>query len=80
MEAIADSTPERPILPWTRWAPGTRVVVRYRLDDGLHDALGTLEETAVDHVIITTKRGRIRVEAETMVTGKIVPAASPRSR
>ena len=61
-----------------RWRPGERVVLRYRLDDGLHDALGTVVEAAIDHVSIETRRGLVRVEATTMVTGKSVP--SPRER
>lgn len=60
-----------------RWGPGERVVLRYRLDDGLHDALGTVVEAAIDHVSIETRRGLVRVEATTMVTGKSVP--SPRA-
>ena len=60
-----------------RWRPGERVVLRYRLDDGLHDALGTVVEVAIDHVSIETRRGLVRVEATTMVTGKSVP--SPRA-
>ncbi|MEE6295831.1 putative acetyltransferase [Georgenia wangjunii] len=61
-------------LPWTRWALGTRVVVRYRLPDGgLSDALGEVLETAVDGVLIATRRGPVRVRAADMVTGKTVP-------
>lgn len=56
-----------------RWRPGERVVLRYRLDDGLHDALGTVTEVAIDHVSIETRRGLVRVDATTMVTGKSVP-------
>ncbi|WP_233050468.1 2-hydroxymuconic semialdehyde dehydrogenase [Schaalia cardiffensis] len=67
----ANQTP--PPLPWLKWSPGERVVVRYRLSDGLHDALGTLLETAFDYVVIETRRGPVRVEAATMVTGKKVP-------
>ncbi|WP_231367344.1 putative acetyltransferase [Schaalia sp. ZJ405] len=63
----------REVLPWLKWNEGERVVVRYRLDDGLHDALGTLTDVAVDHVSVDTRRGIIRVEASTMVTGKRVP-------
>ena len=66
-----------------RWRPGERVVLRYRLDDGLHDALGTVVEAAIDHVSIETRRGLVRVEATTMVTGKSVPsprAPGPRAR
>ncbi|MCD4556776.1 putative acetyltransferase [Schaalia sp. lx-100] len=72
MSRNAESMPI-PSLPWMQWKPGTRVVVRYRLADGLHDALGEVRETAPDHVIIYTKRGLVRVEASTMVTGKTVP-------
>lgn len=61
-----------PSLPWLQWQPGDRVVVRYRVSDGLHDALGTLLETHPDHVIIRARRGEVRVEADTMVTGKLV--------
>lgn len=49
------------------------MVLRYRLADGLHDALGTVVEVAADHVSIETRRGVVRVEAHTMVTGKRVP-------
>ena len=52
---------------------GSRVVVRYRLEDGLHDALGILLEKAPTHVVIDTRRGRVKVDARTMVTGKQVP-------
>lgn len=55
------------------WQKGERVVLRYRLTDGLHDALGDVLEVAVDHVTIQTRRGQVRVEAPTMVTGKRVP-------
>lgn len=60
-------------LPWMRLELGSRVVVRYRLEDGLHDALGILLEKAPTHVVIDTRRGRVRVDARTMVTGKQVP-------
>ena len=60
-------------LPWMRLEVGSRVVVRYRLEDGLHDALGTLREKAPTHVVIDTRRGLVRVDARTMVTGKQVP-------
>ena len=54
-------------LPWMRLELGSRVVVRYRLDDGL------LLEKAPTHVVIDTTRGRVKVDARTMVTGKQVP-------
>lgn len=62
-------------LPWMQWQVGERVVLRYRLEDGLHDALGDVLEVAADHVTVRTRRGDIRVEATTMVTGKRVPPA-----
>ncbi|MDC4232615.1 hypothetical protein M3T53_02655 [Actinomyces sp. B33] len=62
-------------LPWMQWEAGERVVLRYRLADGLHDALGTVVQVAADHVSIETRRGLVRVEASTMVTGKRVPPA-----
>ncbi|MDO5719475.1 MAG: hypothetical protein Q4P05_01935 [Actinomycetaceae bacterium] len=62
-----------PDLPWMRWQVGQRVVLRYRLADGLHDALGHLTEIATDHVTVATRRGEVIVRAETMVTGKLVP-------
>lgn len=62
------------LLPWTQWAPGTRVVVRYRLPQGgVSDALGEVLETAPDGVLIATRRGPVRVHAADMVTGKTVP-------
>ena len=68
-----------PRLPWLEWEPGQRVVVRYREEGGgLRDALGTLVETAPDHVVIEARRGRVRVEARHMVTGKRVLTPSPR--
>ena len=72
-EAQAGVPAPPPPLPWLAWSPGQRVVVRYRLADGLHDALGDLVETAADHVTVSTRRGVVRVEATTMVTGKPVP-------
>lgn len=66
-----DETP--PTLPWLAWHVGERVVVRRREPDGLYDALGDLLEVAPDHVTIRTRKGVVRVAAETMVTGKRVP-------
>lgn len=60
-------------LPWMSWQVGQRVVVRYRLEDGRHDALGHLLEVAPTHVTVNTRRGVVKVLAETMVTGKLVP-------
>lgn len=63
-----------PPLPWLSWKVGERVVVRFREEGGLRDALGTLLETQPSHVVIDTKRGPVRVEATTMVVGrKVLP-------
>lgn len=62
-------------LPWMRWRIGERVVVRRREADGLYDAVGDLTEVAPDHVCIRTRRGVVRIDARTMVTGKKVPPA-----
>ena len=62
-----------PQLPWMSFAVGERIVIRYRLADGLHDALGEALEVAPTHVTVATRRGPVRVDARTMVTGKRVP-------
>ena len=62
-----------PQLPWMSFAVGERIVIRYRLTDGLHDALGEALEVAPTHVTVATRRGPVRVDARTMVTGKRVP-------
>ena len=62
-----------PPLPWMRFEVGERIVIRYRLADGLHDALGEALEVAPTHVTVATRRGPVRVDARTMVTGKRVP-------
>ena len=60
-------------LPWMSFSVGERIVIRYRLADGLHDALGEALEVAPTHVTVGTRRGPVRVDARTMVTGKRVP-------
>ena len=62
-----------PQLPWMSFAVGERIVIRYRLADGLHDALGEALEVAPTHVTVATRRGPVRVDARTMVTGKRGP-------
>lgn len=59
--------------PWMQWEPGQRVVLRYRADDGVHDALGTLLSTGPHGVEIETKRGPVQVPASRMIIGKRVP-------
>jgi hypothetical protein len=70
---VVMTTDVPPELPWMRWRVGERVVVRYRGDDGLHDALGELVEVGRDAVVVRTRRGDVRVPATAMVTGKKVP-------
>lgn len=60
-------------LPWMAWQVGQRVVVRRREADGLYDALGELLEVAPTHVVVQTRKGPVKVEAQKMVTGKLVP-------
>ena len=73
-EQISTRAPRAiPDLPWMRFAVGQRIVIRYRLSDGLHDALGEALEVAPTHVTVATRRGPVRVDARTMVTGKRVP-------
>ena len=67
------SAPRPPSLPWLSWGVGDRVVVRYREADGLHDALGELLEVGPGAVVVRTRRGDVRVPAEAMVTGRLVP-------
>ena len=70
-------------LPWMQWEPGDRVVVRYRAEDGVHDALGWLRERSPHYVVIEARRGLVRVEATQMITGKLVarrPPAGPHNR
>ena len=67
---------EPPPLPWLAWKVGDRVVVRYLDDDGRRtDALGPLTAVTAAYVEVDTKRGNVRVPAERMITGKLVPPA-----
>lgn len=64
---------------WTQWPVGVRVVVRRRLAGGGYgDVLGDLLETTADGVLVRTRRGDVRVSAEEIAVGKIVPPARPR--
>ncbi|MGG7466169.1 MULTISPECIES: hypothetical protein [unclassified Plantibacter] len=65
-------------------ALGTRVVVRYRLDDGTAgatDALGELVSCDAAHCVIATKRGPEQVSLAAVIAAKPVPPApAPRQR
>ncbi len=62
--------------------PGTRVVVRHRLDDGrATDALGFLHASNETHCVIATKRGLETIELAAVIAAKKVPPApEPRVR
>jgi len=63
-----------PPLPWLSWQVGQRVVLRYRDAEGRPtEALGHLTEVAPDHLNVATRRGEVRVPAESLVIGKLVP-------
>ena len=72
-----DSTPF-----WRRWRVGERVVVRYRIEDGmLSDALGELARVDDEGVDVITRRGLVTVPAERITIGKRVPPPpAPRRR
>jgi len=61
---------------------GTRVVVRYLLEDGrATDALGHLRSRDAEHVIVETKRGLDTVVLATVIAAKEVPPPpAPRPR
>ena len=69
--------PEGPA--WRRWPVGARVVVRRSLPEGgLGDVLGDVLEVGPDGVVVETRRGPVRVDAERIVLAKRVPPAPPR--
>lgn len=62
---------------------GTRVVVRYLIEDGERatDALGELVERTEEHVVIRTRRGSEQVPLSRVLLAKPVPPPpSPRRR
>jgi hypothetical protein len=59
-------------------APGTRVVVRYRIDGGLTDALGDLMGTGGGECTVRTRRSDVVIPLELVVAAKAVPPAPPR--
>lgn len=71
------------------WAPfltpGTRVVLRYRIDratsphgEGLTDALGTISAVDSAHVHVMTKRGESAVPRELVIAAGAEPASPQR--
>ncbi|MBD7995283.1 hypothetical protein H9639_08245 [Arthrobacter sp. Sa2CUA1] len=59
---------------------GSRAVVRYRIEGGLTDALGTI--TALDPAgcTIATRTGEVFIAWDAVTAGKPVPDAPPRRR
>jgi hypothetical protein len=57
---------------------GTRVVVRYRIEDGLTDALGELVGLTEDVCTVRTRREDVDIPLALVVAAKEVPPAPPR--
>ncbi|HEY0215217.1 MAG TPA: hypothetical protein VGC57_02365 [Cellulomonas sp.] len=69
--------------PWRAWSAGQRVVVRRRLPAGspqpYTDVLGDLLAVDTGGVTVRTRRhGDVRVPADEIAIGKVVPPAPPR--
>ncbi|GEO34709.1 hypothetical protein CAE01nite_24340 [Cellulomonas aerilata] len=64
---------------WTGWPVGARVVVRRSLPEGgLGDVLGDLLEVDATGMLVATRRGPVRVDADDIVLTKRVPPAPAR--
>lgn len=59
---------------------GTRVVVRYLIEDGERatDALGTLAQRTATHLRVNTKTGPIDIPIHDVVAGKPIPPTPQR--
>ncbi|WP_373886488.1 hypothetical protein [Sinomonas sp. ASV322] len=61
--------------------PGTRVVVRHRIEGGFTDSLGELSQVSDTEVTIATRRGLDVVRLDSVVAAKPVPPPpAPRAR
>ncbi|UUL77677.1 hypothetical protein NG819_10210 [Pseudarthrobacter sp. Fe7] len=58
--------------------PGTRVVVRYRIEGGFTDALGHLLACAAGSCTVRTRQSDVVIPLELVVAAKEVPPAPPR--
>ncbi|WP_342745552.1 hypothetical protein [Sinomonas mesophila] len=67
-----------PVAALRRLAPGTRVVVRYRIGQGFTDALGDLLSCTADEASVRTRRGDVVVHLADVVAAKPVPPPPPR--
>lgn len=61
-------------------ATGTRVVVRYLIEDGdrATDVLGVLTDRTETHLHVTTKTGAVDIPIKDVVAGKPIPPAPQR--
>lgn len=57
---------------------GTRVVVRYRIEGGLTDALGELVGKSDGECTVRTRRSDVVIALHLVVAAKEVPPAPPR--
>lgn len=57
---------------------GTRVVVRYRIPEGLTDALGDLVEISASECTVRTRRADVVIPLAMVVAAKPVPPPPPR--
>lgn len=60
--------------------PGTRVVVRYRFEDGLTDALGHVVSCDAGACTIRTRQADVVIPLDLVVAAKQVPPAPERRR
>jgi hypothetical protein len=61
-------------------APGTRLVVRYRIEGGLTDALGHLVACDAGACTIRTRQADVVIPLDLVVAAKEVPPAPERRR
>ena len=73
-----ESPPPLPQVFLAAAALGTRVVVRYRIEGGLTDALGDLVNRNDSDCTIRTRRSDVVVPLALVVAAKQVPPAPPR--
>lgn len=59
-------------------SPGVRVVVRYRIEGGVTDALGTLSDVGTQQCTVATRRGDVVIGYALVTAAKTVPPPPPR--
>ena len=60
--------------------PGTRIVVRYRIDGMMTDALGPLVRVDDTSCVVETKRGQVEIALTDVALAKAVPPPPARRR